>query len=126
MAHVAVPDARLAYSFQRRTDAMRVSSVLPLLFLVTLTLGGVSAFQFPSSISHAYHDSYVKEFDGQRTFRSILCSQSPLRHRLLSETRKCCTLSMIVGDPYTAVMIVPTGIGASIGGYAGDALPSAR
>ena len=32
----------------------------------------------------------------------------------------------VVGDPYTAIMIVPTGIGASIGGYAGDALPSAR
>ena len=31
------------------------------------------------------------------------------------------------GDPgYTAVMIVPTGIGAAIGGFAGDALPSAR
>ena len=30
-------------------------------------------------------------------------------------------------DPgYTAVMIVPTGIGAAIGGFAGDALPSAR
>jgi hypothetical protein len=28
--------------------------------------------------------------------------------------------------PYTAVMIVPTGIGASIGGFAGDALPAAR
>lgn len=28
--------------------------------------------------------------------------------------------------PYTAMMIVPTGIGASIGGYAGDALPSAK
>ena len=28
--------------------------------------------------------------------------------------------------PYTAVMIVPTGIGAAIGGYAGDALPAAR
>jgi hypothetical protein len=27
---------------------------------------------------------------------------------------------------YTAVMIVPTGIGASIGGYAGDALPAAK
>eukprot|EP01041_Mallomonas_annulata_P013246 gene13246-28042_t len=27
---------------------------------------------------------------------------------------------------YTSVMIVPTGIGASIGGYAGDALPTAR
>ena len=30
------------------------------------------------------------------------------------------------GHGYTAVMIVPTGIGASIGGYAGDALPTAR
>lgn len=27
---------------------------------------------------------------------------------------------------YTAVLIVPTGIGAAIGGYAGDALPVAR
>lgn len=29
-------------------------------------------------------------------------------------------------EGYTSVMIVPTGIGAAIGGYAGDALPSAR
>lgn len=29
-------------------------------------------------------------------------------------------------DPYTVVFIVPTGIGAAIGGYAGDALPVAR
>lgn len=28
--------------------------------------------------------------------------------------------------PYTVVLIVPTGIGASIGGYAGDAIPVAR
>ncbi|MCS6814417.1 MAG: DUF3326 domain-containing protein, partial [Cyanobacteria bacterium] len=28
--------------------------------------------------------------------------------------------------PYTVVLIVPTGIGATIGGYAGDALPVAR
>lgn len=28
--------------------------------------------------------------------------------------------------PYTAVLLVPTGIGAAIGGYAGDALPVAR
>ncbi|MBL1211056.1 DUF3326 domain-containing protein [Geminocystis sp. GBBB08] len=28
--------------------------------------------------------------------------------------------------PYSAVLIIPTGIGASIGGYAGDALPVAR
>lgn len=126
MAHVAVADVRLPHSFQRRTNAMRVSTVLPVLFLVMLTFGAVSAFQFPSSISHAYHDSHVKEFDGQRTFSAILCSKSQVRLRQLSENRKCCTLSMILGDPYTAVMIVPTGIGASIGGYAGDALPSAR
>jgi hypothetical protein len=31
-----------------------------------------------------------------------------------------------VGRPYTTVMIVPTGIGASIGGFAGDALPAAK
>lgn len=28
--------------------------------------------------------------------------------------------------PYTAVMIVPTGTGATIGGFAGDSLPVAR
>lgn len=28
--------------------------------------------------------------------------------------------------PYTAILIIPTGIGAAIGGYAGDALPVAR
>jgi hypothetical protein len=34
-------------------------------------------------------------------------------------------LTMSSSD-YTAVMIIPTGIAASIGGYAGDGLPSAR
>jgi hypothetical protein len=29
-------------------------------------------------------------------------------------------------SPYTAVLIIPTGIGAAIGGYAGDALPVAK
>jgi Protein of unknown function (DUF3326) len=28
--------------------------------------------------------------------------------------------------PYTAVLIIPTGVGAAVGGYAGDALPVAR
>lgn len=32
----------------------------------------------------------------------------------------------VTPKPYTAVLIVPTGIGAAIGGYAGDALPVAR
>jgi Protein of unknown function (DUF3326) len=31
-----------------------------------------------------------------------------------------------LNNPYTVVLIVPTGIGAAIGGYAGDALPVAR
>ncbi len=32
----------------------------------------------------------------------------------------------MINRPYTAVLIVPTGIGAAIGGYAGDALPVAK
>ena len=32
----------------------------------------------------------------------------------------------MIMSPYTVVLIVPTGIGAAIGGYAGDALPVAR
>jgi len=31
-----------------------------------------------------------------------------------------------VSLPYTAVLIIPTGVGAAVGGYAGDALPVAR
>lgn len=33
---------------------------------------------------------------------------------------------MTVKRPYTVVLIVPTGVGAAIGGYAGDSLPVAR
>lgn len=33
---------------------------------------------------------------------------------------------MIPQSPYTAIFLIPTGIGASIGGFAGDALPLAR
>ncbi|KAK4533902.1 hypothetical protein CCYA_CCYA20G4784 [Cyanidiococcus yangmingshanensis] len=36
------------------------------------------------------------------------------------------TLQSRVSGNYTAVMIVPTGTAASVGGYAGDALPAAR
>ena len=36
------------------------------------------------------------------------------------------SLARVSGQPYTAMVIVPTGIGAAIGGYAGDALPVAR
>ena len=36
------------------------------------------------------------------------------------------SLARVSGQPYTAMVIVPTGIGAAIGGFAGDALPVAR
>ncbi|XQQ05695.1 MAG: DUF3326 domain-containing protein [Leptolyngbya sp. IPPAS B-1204] len=35
-------------------------------------------------------------------------------------------LASLTHRPYTAVLLVPTGVGAAIGGYAGDALPVAR
>uniref|UniRef100_A0A1D1XQD7 Putative lipoprotein syc1174_c n=1 Tax=Anthurium amnicola TaxID=1678845 RepID=A0A1D1XQD7_9ARAE len=38
----------------------------------------------------------------------------------------CSLRSTFPARPYTSVMIVPTGVGAAIGGYAGDALPVAR
>ncbi|KAF5189025.1 hypothetical protein FRX31_021385 [Thalictrum thalictroides] len=38
----------------------------------------------------------------------------------------CSALGNKFERPYTSVLIVPTGVGASIGGYAGDALPVAR
>lgn len=51
------------------------------------------------------------------------------RHKLsirsTARTSSSRALSNSISD-YTAIMIVPTGIGASIGGYAGDALPAAR
>lgn len=38
----------------------------------------------------------------------------------------CCGCLKQFKRAYTSVMIVPTGVGAAIGGYAGDALPVAR
>lgn len=44
--------------------------------------------------------------------------------------RRCCAhpvvVSVYVEYGYSAVLVVPTGIGASMGGYAGDALPVRR
>lgn len=40
--------------------------------------------------------------------------------------QKRCPVNTAIQRPYTAMLIVPTGIGAAIGGYAGDALPVAR
>jgi hypothetical protein len=45
-----------------------------------------------------------------------------LRHLRSSQNR----LTSLNQRPYTVMLIVPTGIGAAVGGYAGDALPVAR
>ncbi|XP_031487347.1 uncharacterized protein LOC116255616 isoform X1 [Nymphaea colorata] len=55
---------------------------------------------------------------------------SPRRHHLFGVSKKwrapiSCAQKRW-GRAYTSVMIVPTGVGASIGGFAGDALPVAR
>ncbi|KAJ8570225.1 hypothetical protein K7X08_006802 [Anisodus acutangulus] len=51
-------------------------------------------------------------------------------HYSLSNFRISCSSSFLQNNKfkreYTSVMIVPTGVGAAIGGYAGDALPVAR
>ena len=36
------------------------------------------------------------------------------------------SLKCVQNDGYNAIMVVPTGVGATIGGYAGDALPAAK
>lgn len=54
-----------------------------------------------------------------------LCSLSLTRRRFNSNLNLSCHAFKSKRE-YTSVMIVPTGIGAAIGGYAGDALPVAR
>lgn len=55
----------------------------------------------------------------------IVCfAWKPLRGPTRLRLRMSST--MLPQRPYTAMMIVPTGIGAKIGGFAGDALPSAK
>lgn len=48
-------------------------------------------------------------------------ARKSLTSSVVTALRACST-----SPGYTTVLVVPTGIGASIGGYAGDALPSAR
>jgi Protein of unknown function (DUF3326) len=42
------------------------------------------------------------------------------------QSRAVPNLSMLTNRPYTVALIIPTGIGAAMGGYAGDALPIAK
>lgn len=62
------------------------------------------------------------------SFSFLHLKNSNLLSNSFCKRRQCTrqSLSMNNDNPYTTVMIVPTGIGAEIGGYAGDALPSLR
>ncbi|CAK9157549.1 unnamed protein product [Ilex paraguariensis] len=65
-----------------------------------------------------------------RSFPSVAGWNSPCQ-KFTQPTKPTisCSNSHLPGKfkrPYTSVMIVPTGVGASIGGFAGDALPVAR
>lgn len=51
---------------------------------------------------------------------------APLCPRRIYTAHKATSSSKASTANYTTVLIIPTGIGASIGGYAGDALPIAR
>ncbi|KAJ0962737.1 hypothetical protein J5N97_027859 [Dioscorea zingiberensis] len=53
-------------------------------------------------------------------------SRSPQRLRFSFSASSCSPKLRQLRRPYTTVLIVPTGIGAAIGGFAGDALPVAR
>lgn len=58
---------------------------------------------------------------------SIMPKQSRRTSRWKDNAFDNVPVQTLSGDgAYTAVLIVPTGIGAAIGGYAGDALPVAR
>jgi hypothetical protein len=60
--------------------------------------------------------------------RVELAWSSPRKHCLRMSTARSVTDLHSFAKPsqYTAVAIVPTGIGAAVGGYAGDSLPAAR
>ncbi|KAK1412042.1 hypothetical protein QVD17_32994 [Tagetes erecta] len=62
-------------------------------------------------------------------FSTTSCRNFPVQFNVLKASKHKqfrITCSNKFKRPYTSVLIVPTGIGASIGGYAGDALPVAR
>ena len=59
-------------------------------------------------------------------FQGSSLLRSPIAVSLTSLLAETATFSSTPTSGYTSLMIVPTGIGATIGGYAGDALPSCR
>lgn len=63
----------------------------------------------------------------ERTRNVHVAGRIDRRRTRCSSTFRCVRASRTsLARPYTAVLIVPTGVGAAIGGYAGDALPVAR
>ncbi|KAI5070522.1 hypothetical protein GOP47_0014865 [Adiantum capillus-veneris] len=66
-------------------------------------------------------------FDNAREyFQLALCKQSVFDNARERRLGQIAAGSLSIERPYSSVMIVPTGVGSSIGGFAGDALPVAR
>ncbi|KAJ8447652.1 hypothetical protein Cgig2_031706 [Carnegiea gigantea] len=72
---------------------------------------------------HPWRSSFPTPFTLQAPMN--LTKQRSLSIRAAFSCSNSC-LSSKCKRPYTSVMIVPTGVGAAIGGFAGDALPVAR
>eukprot|EP00268_Persea_americana_P001977 TRINITY_DN10592_c0_g1_i2.p1 TRINITY_DN10592_c0_g1~~TRINITY_DN10592_c0_g1_i2.p1 ORF type:complete len:435 (-),score=77.29 TRINITY_DN10592_c0_g1_i2:536-1840(-) len=81
-----------------------------------------------------HHQHHLFSFSLNRCVLDRRLSQPPTSKLVLPSTKSntsrisCShhTHTQVGRRPYTSVMIVPTGVGASIGGFAGDALPVAR
>ncbi|CAI7751862.1 unnamed protein product [Closterium sp. NIES-53] len=64
--------------------------------------------------------------DGEWRNRALAVTRDTNEPQLRQQCGPRCSVSSPAQRPYVAVLIVPTGVGAEIGGFAGDALPVAR
>ncbi|CAI5943742.1 unnamed protein product [Closterium sp. NIES-65] len=64
--------------------------------------------------------------DGEWRSRALAVPRDTNEPQLRQQYGPRCSVSSPAQRPYVAVLIVPTGVGAEIGGFAGDALPVAR
>ncbi|CAI5464588.1 unnamed protein product [Closterium sp. Yama58-4] len=64
--------------------------------------------------------------DGEWRNRALAVTRDTNEPQLRQQCGPRCSVASPAQRPYVAVLIVPTGVGAEIGGFAGDALPVAR
>ena len=104
--------------FKGKCDSRRVRNQ----FILSMTLGTFNNFSNKGRSVHPILNHFTPEIRHQHHNRISIRTST----RTSMRTGMSMSMTSLPQDPYTAVMIIPTGIGAKIGGYAGDALPSAR